>query len=319
MPKGLYTEFVGIDVSKDKLDIYETKNKRYMSVENNKEGIGRMCKDIESNEKQLVLIDLTGGYEQEVVNEMIKEGYKVHRAEGRKVREFTRSFGQKAKTDKIDAKMLTVYGASMCMQKDLKLYEQDNGEQLKELVSRREDLKEMLQKERNRQGHFLDRVAKHSIKTIIKALEEQLKSIEEEIKDRMNKDEELKDKAKAIQRVKSVGEKTAMTLLAVMPELGKANRREIAALAGLAPYANESGKTNKKRKTSVGRPLVKRMLFMCALVAIRNNPSMKSFYEKLTKNGKLKMVAIVAVMRKLLVIINNSCKQFYLENSYSNA
>jgi transposase len=110
-----------------------------------------------------------------------------------------------------------------------------------------------------------------------------------------------------------------MTLLAVMPELGKANRREITALAGLAPYANDSGKTSKRRRTSAGQPLVKRMLFMCAMVAIRNNKALKTFYEKLTKNSKLKMVAIVAVMRKLLVIINNCCKQFYLDNTYTNA
>jgi transposase len=101
-----------------------------------------------------------------------------------------------------------------------------------------------------------------------------------------------------------------------MPELGKANRREIAALAGLAPYANDSGKTSKRRRTSAARPLVKRMLFMCAMGAVRNNKNLKAFYEKLTNNGKPKMVAIVAVMRKLLIIINNCCKQYYLDKAY---
>ncbi|MCA6073060.1 MAG: transposase, partial [Endomicrobium sp.] len=147
----------------------------------------------------------------------------------------------------------------------------------------------------------------------LSALQKQLEAIEQEIKERVNKDKELKAKAEAISSVKSVGEKTTMTLLAVMPELGKANRREIAALAGLAPYANDSGKTSKRRRTSAGRPLVKRMLFMCA---VRNNKNLKAFYEKLTNNGKLKMVAIVAVMRKLLVIINNCCKQYYLDKAY---
>jgi transposase len=131
--------------------------------------------------------------------------------------------------------MLVIYGATMSMQKDLRIYQQENSEQLKELISRREDLKDMLQKERNRKGHFDDKAAKRSISKIIDVLQEELTDIEKEIKERMNKDEELKAKAKAISSVKSVGEKTTMTLLAVMPELGKANRREIAALAGLAP------------------------------------------------------------------------------------
>jgi transposase len=319
MPKILYTEFVGVDVSKEKLDVYETKNKQYFTVENNKEGIRSLFNKIECVSTQLVLIDLTGKLEQTAVKEFALRGYKVHRAEGRKVREFAKSFGQKAKTDKIDAKMLTVYGASMCMQKNLRLYQQDNSEQLKELISRREDLKEMLQKERNRNGRFTDKAAKDSIKETIKVLQKQLTTIEDEIDQRIINDKELNAKAKVIKSVKSIGKKTTMSLLAAMPELGKANRREIAALAGLAPYANESGKTSKKRKTTVGRPLVKQMLFMCALTAIKSYPLMKSFYEKLLANRKPKMVAIVAVMRKLLVILNNCCKQFYLAKSYATA
>jgi transposase len=104
-----------------------------------------------------------------------------------------------------------------------------------------------------------------------------------------------------------------MTLLGALPELGKANRRERAALAGLAPYARERGSISKRRRTGAGRATVKRMMFMCAMVAIRNNKNLKAFYEKLVGAGKVKMVAIVAVMRKLLVIINNRCKEFYAQ------
>lgn len=108
MPKVLYTEFVGIDVSKNKLDVYETKNNQHYTVANDKEGIGSLFSKIKRNQQQLVLIDLTGGYEAEAVKGLTAHGYKVHRAQGRKVKQFISSYGQKAKTDKIDAKMLTI-------------------------------------------------------------------------------------------------------------------------------------------------------------------------------------------------------------------
>jgi transposase len=108
-----------------------------------------------------------------------------------------------------------------------------------------------------------------------------------------------------------------MTLLAALPELGKAKRREIAALAGLTPYANDSGTLSKCRRTSKGRPVVKRYFFICALGSIKDNDTLKAFYQKLLNNGKTKMVAIVAVMRKLLIIINNRCKDFYLQRTCS--
>ena len=126
---------------------------------------------------------------------------------------------------------------------------------------------------------------------------------------------ELKNKAKLISSVKSVGKKTTMTLLAALPELGPINRRQIAALAGLAPFANDSVSSFKRRTTSHGRPLVKRSLFMCALVAIRHILALKAFYHHLVNRGKVKMVAIVALMRKLLIIINNRSKAFYIQSS----
>jgi len=314
MPNVLYTEFVGIDVSKLKLDVYDTKNNKYFSVSNDKSGIKSLLKQIKPAACQLVLIDLTGGYEAQVTKAFALNGYNVHKAEGRKVRQFIRSFGQKAKNDKIDAKMLTVYGAKM--QETLRLHQhQDN--QLQELVSRREDIKAMLKQERCRKERFTDIAARRSLSKVIGVLQEQLEAIEQEIKERTNKDEELKEKAKVIKSVKSVGEKTTMTLLASMPELGKANRRQIAALAGLAPYANDSGQTSFKRRTTAGRPVVKQMLFMCAMVAIKNNKDLKAFYERLVSNGKMKMVAIVAVMRKLLIIINHRCKLFYAQRAVS--
>jgi len=311
MSYPLYTEFVGIDVSKLKLDVFVTKSNEYFSVKNNKTGIKSLFKLIKPSARQLVLIDLTGGYESLAAKEFVVNGYNVHRAEGRKVKQFTKSFGQKAKNDKIDAKMLTIYGAKM--QETLKLYQHTDNE-LQGLVSRREDIKEMLQQEKCRKEHF-DGFAKCSIIESIKSLQKQLQAVEQKIEELINKDEELNEKAKAIKSITSVGNITAMILLASMPEIGNANRRQIAALAGLAPYANDSGQSSFKRKTYGGRSLIKRMLFMCALGAIRRNEQLKAFYEKLISNGKVKMVAIVAVMRKLLIMINNSCKAYYAKRA----
>jgi transposase len=309
MPNS-YTQFVGIDVSKMKLDVYETKNKRYSIFSNNKVGIKKLLKAIKPSPDTLVLTDLTGGYENLVSNELVDHGFNVHKAQGRKVRKFTESFGQKAKTDRIDAKMLTIYGDKM--QETLRLYQKPSN-QLQELVARREQLMEILLKEKNHKEHCNNKTTKHSVNEIIKVLQTQLDFVEAEIEKQIANDKELKEKSKVIGSIKSVGEKTTMVLLATMPELGFANRRQIAALAGLAPFAKDSGSSSGKRKTGVGRAIVKRMLFMCALVAIRNDKTLKAFYEKLVSKGKLKLVAIVAVMRKLLIIINNHCKNFYAQ------
>jgi len=313
---NLYANFIGIDVSKNKLDVYDTKNEKFYSVSNDQKGINHLIELFKPSADLLVLIDLTGGYEYLVTAAFFQEGFNIHKAQGLNVKQFVRSFGQKAKTDKIDAKMLTIYGAKM--QESLRLY-QPNDNQLKELISRLEDLKDMLRKENNRKEHFQDKAAKHSLSSSINFLKKQIEEIEVEIKQRIDKDKELKDKAKAINSVKAIGNKTTMILLAALPELGKANRNEIAALAGVAPYANDSGITNKRRRTSSGRPFVKKTLFMCALVAIVHNHQLKTFYQKLVSNGKQKLVAIVAVMRKLLIIINNVCKDFYAQRTFTNA
>jgi transposase len=314
---NLYANFIGIDVSKNKLDIFETNSNKYYTIANSKKEINSFLKNCKSSQDLLVLIDLTGGYENLAVKSFFETGFNVHRAQGRKVKDFMKSFGQKAKTDRIDAKMLTVYGAKM--QETLKLYQQQDTS-LNELISRREDLKDILQKENNRKEHFQDKITRRSLSSSINFLRKQLDVIEQEISNHINKDKQLKAKADVINSVKAVGNKTTMTLIASLPELGNANRREIAALAGLAPYANDSGSLYKKRRTSAGRPIVKKMLFMCAMVAITNNfYDFNTFYQKLLSSGKPKMVAIVAVMRKLLIIINNRCKLFYSKTTFTNA
>ena len=313
---NLYADFIGIDVSKNKLDVYCTKSKKSFSVTNDKKGIKSLLQNFTASKDLLVLIDLTGGYESSAVDAFFKAGFNVHRAQGRKTKNFLRAYGQNAKTDKIDAKMLTVYGAKM--QETLRLY-QPYDHILSQLISRREDLKDMLQKEKNRKEHFNDKFTKRSLTNTINCLQKELETIEQEINNLIDQNKELKDKAQVIKSIKSVGDKTTMTLLAALPELGHANRRQIAALAGLAPYANDSGSLYGRRRTTAGRAVVKKMLFMCAMGAIRQDGYLKTFYQKLLSNGKQKMVAIVAVMRKLLIFINNACKTLYSKRSFTGA
>ena len=315
MSNPLYAHFIGVDVSKSKFDVFISNNNSFLSFSNDISGINSFLKSITPSADCLVLVDLTGGYDNLLVNKLISTGFNVHRAQGRKVRLFISSYGQNAKSDKIDAKMLAIYGQKM--QDSLRLHQPSNN-QLQELLSRRHHINDMLHKENNLKEHFHDNSAKRSIDSIIKFLQKQLLSIEHEIYQRINNDNELKDKAKVISSVKSVGKKTTITLLAALPELGLINRRQIAALAGLAPFANDSGSSYKRRTTSHGRPLVKRSLFMCALVAIRHNLALKAFYLHLLNRGKLKMIAIVAVMRKLLIFINNRCKAFYIQRAFIN-
>lgn len=315
MPK-IYSQFVGIDVSKDKVDVYQTKNKKHSIFLNNETGIKEFLKEIKPESNTLVLIDLTGGYEKLFANALVSYGFDVHRAQGRRVKSFSKGIGQEAKTDKIDAQILTEYGRTA--QAKLRLYKEETN-YLKELNSRREDIVEMLNQEKIRKEHFSHKMSLKTFEENIANFEKQIDDLDKEIKNQINNDKELKEKAKVILSTKSIGHVTTGVLLANLSELGHANRREIAALVGVAPYANDSGKTLKKRKTGVGRSNVKRALYMCTMNAIQKNNEMKAFYDKLCAKGKLKMVAIVAVMRKLLIIVNNKCKEFYAKRDLMNS
>lgn len=309
-----FNNFIGIDVSKDKLDVYYSWNCKNEQIKNNKSAIKSFVKYLKVEKQDLlVVIDLTGGYEATAVKHFCKEGFNIHRAEGRKVKNFIRAYGENAKTDKIDAFMLTEYAKSF--QNRLKLYiynkKEEQERKLTSMVQRLSDIEDILQKEKTRfKAPNNDTIIK-SIEQMIKILNKQKEQIEQQIQQEIDKDEQLKGKQQAIIEQKGIGIKTSMILLSLLPKLGKLNRREIAALSGVAPYPNDSGTIHARRKTKTGRKQVKRALFICALVAIKCDKKIKTFYEKLINNGKLKMVAVVACMRKLLVILNARCKAFY--------
>jgi transposase len=310
MQKGkIYKEFMGIDVSSEKLDTYNSMTGEHLQLANSAEAIEAFVSKVAYSEELLVVIDLTGGYEDLCVQAFYNAGFNVHRAEGRRVKSFLRAFNQKAKTDKIDAMGLAKYGE--LMQESLLLYEPVQNS-IKQQAERLHDLKAMLQMEKNRykapaqKAKMLKDIQQH-----IEFLERNILELEAEIRQIIAEDEDMSKKAEAITSFKGVGDKTVMTLLAFLPELGALNRRQVAAIAGLAPFANDSGKMNGYRTTKGrGRPQLKKALFICALTAVRHDQKMKEFYTKLLAAGKKKMVALVAVMRKMLIAINARVKFF---------
>lgn len=306
-----FNHFLGVDIAKKKMDIYNSQTGKYTEVLNTKKNIRNFLKTLEYQEDLLVIIDLTGGYEQNCVDIFYEKGFHIHRAEGRRVKAFQKCYGQFAKTDKIDAQSLALYGEKM--QEKLFLYTPKN-DQINEHLERISDLTEIVQQEKNRlQAPKTSPRFKMDLEEHIEFLEMQIKKIEEEVRNIVINDKELKRRFDVLISFKGVGEKIAFTLLGLLPELGFMNRRQISALAGVAPYPKDSGTLSGYRFVRYGRPKVKKALFMAALVGIRFNGRIKEFYEHLLKdNNKKKLVAITACMRKILIILNAKLKELSL-------
>ena len=298
--------FIGIDVSKYKLDIFNSKTGEFIEIDNTKAAIRKYIRALEMSEDLYIIIDLTGGYEALCVNEFYVKGYNIIRAEGRKVKAFARALGISAKTDKIDANILAQYGEK-CFN-TLRLYQPYNN-QIKKLVMRLSDIKQLLQQEKNRlKAPDNMQIVTRSIKQLINIYEKEIAKLENEIEIIIENDEELRKKYKLLLEQKGIGKKVAYILLGLLPELGYLNRREIAALAGVAPFARDSGTINGYRRTGTGRVDVKKALFIAALVAIKYDEKMNLFYTNLTSRGKKKMVAVTATMRKIIITLNAKIK-----------
>lgn len=301
-----FKTFIGIDVSKDKLDIFNSEDGSFTEVKNTKTAIRQYIRSLEFTKETLVVIDLTGGYEALCVDEFYAAGYNLVRAEGRKVKAFARAMNILAKTDKIDACLLADYGRKFADR--LVLYTPVRRD-IQKLVRRLGDLKDVRQREKNHfQAPDSDKFFKDGIMRMICFLDSEIKQLEEKLEKIIVQDAELQKKYALLLSQKGIGKTAAFILLALLPELGNANRRQIAALAGVAPIARDSGTLSGYRFTRNGRSEVKKALFMCALAAVRYDPKMKAFYEHLLAKAKKKMVALTAVMRKLVIILNAKLK-----------
>ncbi len=293
---------VGIDVSKNTLTVFDQASQSVSSIDNTRAAVRKLIAGLAPG--GLVICEPTGGHEALLVSELNAGAVACHRADTLKVKAFLRSFGRLAKTDTIDAKALAQYGAERWNQ--LALYRPADNVQarLTALVSRREDLVAIKTAETNRSKAPGHEVIARSCRTVIACLQRQLERIDKQIEELIATSQPLSRRKELYQSMPGVGPRTAIALLATLPELGILTRKQAASLAGLAPHPKDSGLFKGYRRMHGGRPEVRKNLFMAALSAARTNPQLRTFYQRLITNGKKPIVALAAVMRKIVVILN---------------
>lgn len=293
----------GIDVSKAHLDVCVGLDESRTT--NDHEGWVKIIEKFRQAEVDLVVVEATGGYEKGVVVALQHAQITVARVNPRQARDFAKSMGALAKTDKVDARMLRDFGDVLSRHKDRSKYVtpmfDPARELLHELVTRRRQLVEMRVAEGNHLEHAT-KATRRGILSVVKLLDKQIAQIEKEVDNYL--DDHFKSQKELLDSFKGVGPATIMTLVADLPELGKLDRRAIAKIVGVAPLANDSGERRGKRSIWGGRSKVRSTVYMAALVAMRHNPVIKTFYDRLVAAGKPKKVALVACIRKLLTILN---------------
>lgn len=293
--------FVGIDVSKRQLDLAVWGREEFKQYDNRESGILKVVKHLTTLGPSLIVVEASGGWEMLLVAELAYVGLPVAVVNPTRVRNFARATGQWAKTDKLDAGMLARF--AQAIRPEVRPLRNEQEVYLAALVTRRRQVIEMLTAEKNRRstthGLIAQRLEKH-----ITFLVAELDSLNQDIRRLIQASPVWQEKENLLRTVPGVGPVTSFTLLAELPELGTLNRQKIAALVGLAPFNKDSGPRRGKRRIFGGRAGVRSALYMAALVASRSNPVIRAFYERLLERGKEKKVALVACMRRLLVILN---------------
>lgn len=303
--------YIGIDVGKDWLDFAVCGNDWKKRFGNHKEGIEKLIASLDKLDEKLIVVGASGGYETSLVNSLMIKGHRVSVANPSRVRALAKAKGQLAKTDEIDARNIAFYAEIIKPEPNEAREELDI--HIRAFVTRREQLLVIRTGETNRLGTCPE-IIKADIREHIEWLENQIEIIDDEIKDLVKRSEKWTKQVEILESMPGAGFITAVTVTANMPELGTLNRQKIAALGGLAPYNRDSGKKRGKRRIFGGRESVRRVLYMAALSAIKYNPVIKKFYERLIEKGKPFKVAITACMRKMITIMNVMVKnQTYWE------
>ena len=298
-------QWVGIDVCQKYLDVYIRPSGKLFQVTNDEKGIGSLVQTLKKIQPELIVLEATGGMEIDVTVELTTAELAVAVINPRQARDFAKATGQLAKTDAIDAKVLAHFADAI--RPEVRQISDESSRQLEDLVARRRQISDMITAEKNRRRGKANLV-KASIDNHIKWLEEQLKEIESQIKSAIAINEDWKHKLDLLTSVPGIGEVTAVTLISSLPELGKISHKSISYLVGVAPLNRDSGKFRGKRKIWGGRAKIRCVLYMAALVAVRFNPIIKAFYERLLQKGKLKKVALTACMHKMLILLNAMMK-----------
>lgn len=299
--------YAGIDVAKHTFDLATEPKHKARRFDNDPKGIARARKILRQLEPEVIVVEPTGGYEMPLVVELQAAGLPVATINARRLREFARASGRLAKTDRIDAECIAHFAA--VMQPAPQEPVDDQTRVLKALVARRHQLVRFHTAEANHLEHAHDNAIHKSIRALLKTIERQIENVEQRIRQHIHTKPELQRRAEQLQSVPGIGETTASLLVTELPELGRLNRRQIAALVGVAPINRDSGTYQGKRFTGGGRRRLRARLFMPVLTTIRFNPVMANFYQHLLDNGKSKMTAVIAVMRKLLTILNTMLRE----------
>lgn len=294
--------FVGIDVSKDRLDVHVLPQGMAFSVERNGKGLAALVARLKPLAPSLVAVEATGGFEMTVAAAIAGAGLPLAVINPAQIRHYAQALGKRAKSDPIDAYVITRFAADV--KPEPRPLADEQTQLLAEMVARRRQIVEMLQAERQREKRITLKRLRKSIARVITALEKELAELDSEIDDMIRGSPVWREKEDLLASVPGVGSQTARTLLAELPELGTLDRKHIASLAGLAPYTRQSGKWKGKSMIGGGRSSVRRALFIAAMVAGRFNPALKAFRDHLVAAGKPKIVAVIAVARKLLTILN---------------
>lgn len=296
------SRFIGCDVGKASIAVFDSLDGRSEILLNRPKELAAFAAKLEPG--CLVVCEATGGHETALLQAVCQAGHAIHRADARKVKAFIRSHGTLGKTDALDAKALSQYA----QERHHKLAHWQSPDQsrveLQALVLARRDLVA----QRVASGNRLTAPGADAVRPffdeLVACLKNQIAAVDARIKAIISNHPRLHDDITVLRSIVGLGEVTAAALIALMPELGNLTRRRAAALAGLAPHPNQSGKADAYRPTRGGRPEIKRVIFMAAIAAARHNPDIKPFYDNLIANGKKPLVALTAVMRKIIVIAN---------------
>jgi len=307
--------FIGVDISKDSLDIYIHPLGQFFKITNSASEIKKFIKNLSVYDIEQIACEATGGYEQLLEQLLKKSSYSLWVVDPRRIKGFIAATGCKSKNDKIDARKIAEF-ASKNPPNYAAVAKSKNVDKLRALASRKNDLTKFLATEKTRLKHPVHAFCVSSIKKFMKTLKCEIVAIEIEIQNLIQSDTILQAKATRLESVPGIGKASAAVLLSFVPELGLIKNNEIAALVGLCPYANESGRYKGKRFIKGGRIVPRNALYMCALTTIKYHLPLKKFYDRLIEAKKPFKVAIVAVMHKLIIIANAILKKQELCMNY---
>lgn len=292
--------FIGIDVSKDRLDVAVLPADQSWSVPNTEDGIADLISKI--GQPKLIIMEATGGFERRALIALAAAGFPAMAVNPRNVRDFAKSLNLLAKTDRIDARVLALFADRIRPQ--WRPLPDDKTRALQDLIGRRRQVLDMITAEQNRLGTIENSKIRREILEHIKWLKKRVHITDFDLDEAIKNSPAWGQKLDLLKSVPGVGRVTALTLISQLPELGQLTNKQIAALVGLAPFNRDSGTMRGRRSVWGGRSSIRAVLYMATLSAIRFNPALKAFYGRLRAAGKLPMVALVAAMRKLLTVLN---------------